>query len=54
MNDETWPCDRLVVERIATLWELENYYSIDDVQRLNSALDGLRQAQSMAEGAKEG
>jgi hypothetical protein len=30
---------RLVVEKIATLHEIETHYSVDDVLRVNDALD---------------
>lgn len=41
---EMWPIDRLVVERVATLAELETTWSIDDVVRVGHALDALQAA----------
>lgn len=39
---------RLVVERIATLQEIETHYSVDDVLQANEALDLKREAQERA------
>lgn len=41
-----WPCHRLVIERIATLSELEAHYSITDVAEVNEALDAYLEAQA--------
>lgn len=34
-----WPAWRLVLERVATLQEVETYYSLDDVIMAGEALD---------------
>ncbi len=41
---ECWPVYRLVVEKLATLQELESHYSIDDVANVNEALDVSQEA----------
>lgn len=46
----TWPAWRLVVEKIATLRELEDgTYSIDDVADAHEALDVFYEAQGKAQ-----
>jgi hypothetical protein len=41
-----------VVERIASLEELERHYSIDDVADANDALDAMAEARAAAEKAR--
>lgn len=48
MNLDIWPCRRLVLERVATLQELETVYSIDDVAEANEALDAWQEAAAAA------
>lgn len=43
---EVWPCWRLILERVATLEELDRHWSIDDVADANEALDAWKDAQS--------
>lgn len=38
-----------MTERVATLEELETWYSIDDVADMNDALDALQEARRRAE-----
>lgn len=42
---DTWPCERLLIERIASLEELEQWYSIGDVADRNEALDAWHEAE---------
>ena len=45
----TWPAERLILERVATLGELESVYSIDDVMQRNLALDAKQLAEQDAQ-----
>jgi hypothetical protein len=44
-----WPCERLILERVATLRELEEWYSLPDVMERNKALDLRAEAQRKAQ-----
>lgn len=44
-----WPAERLLQEGIATLQELETYYSIDDIMERNEALDAVSEGRARAE-----
>jgi hypothetical protein len=44
-----WPAERLLQERIATLQELETYYSIDDIMDRNDALDAVSEGRAKAD-----
>ncbi len=52
-----WPAMRLVVERVATLREVSEWYSLDDVVMMNEALDlkyrAEKDAQERAEKARK-
>lgn len=43
-----WPVERLVLERVATLSEIETHYSIDDIADKNEALDARLEAEARA------
>ncbi len=48
MNRETWPCERLIIEKVASLTEIETHYSINDLADMNDALDAWQEAQQEA------
>lgn len=43
-----WPAERLMIEGIATLQELETWYSLDDILDRNDALDAWKEATAKA------
>lgn len=45
---ERWPIERLIIEHVATLHELETWYSVQDVMDRNEALDVWQRAQRRA------
>ncbi len=49
---QTWPCERLIIEKVATLSELESWYSINDVADRNEALDAWAEAEKAANAKK--
>lgn len=43
-----WPAERLLIKGVATLQELETWYSLTDILDRNDALDALEEAQAKA------
>jgi hypothetical protein len=44
-----WPAERLIVEGVATLQEVETWYSFDDVLNRCAALDSVSRARAEAQ-----
>lgn len=49
MNLDTWAGERLILNHVATLQELETWYSINDVADRNLSMDALEEAKAEAE-----
>lgn len=45
----TWPCWRLVEAKVATLRDLETWWSVDDVFDANDVLDAVAEARAEAQ-----
>jgi hypothetical protein len=43
-----WPCERLILERVATRAEIYTSYNISDVMDANDALDAWKEAEAAA------